>query len=40
MELKNRTVLVTGAGVRLGQAIAVSLGKQGFFCPLQRLVVM
>lgn len=29
MELKNRTVLVTGAGVRLGQAIAVSLGKQG-----------
>ena len=28
MELKNRTVLVTGAGVRLGQAIAVSLGKQ------------
>ena len=29
MELKNRTVLVTGAGVRLGQAIAVTLGKQG-----------
>ena len=29
MELKNRTVLVTGAGVRLGQAIAVSLGQQG-----------
>ena len=29
MELKNRTVLVTGAGVRLGRAIAVSLGKQG-----------
>ena len=29
MELKNRTALVTGAGVRLGQAIAVSLGKQG-----------
>ena len=29
MDLKNRTVLVTGAGVRLGQAIAVSLGQQG-----------
>ena len=29
MDLKNRTVLVTGAGVRLGQAIAVSLGLQG-----------
>ena len=29
MELKNRTVLVTGAGVRLGQAIAVSLGQRG-----------
>ena len=29
MDLKNRTVLVTGAGVRLGQAIAVSLGHQG-----------
>ena len=29
MDLKNRTVLVTGAGVRLGQAIAVSLSQQG-----------
>jgi NAD(P)-dependent dehydrogenase (short-subunit alcohol dehydrogenase family) len=29
MDLNNRTVLVTGAGVRLGQAIAVSLGQQG-----------
>ena len=29
MNLKNRTVLVTGAGVRLGQAIAVSLSQQG-----------
>ncbi len=29
MDLKNRTVLVTGAGVRLGQAIAVSLGQRG-----------
>jgi NAD(P)-dependent dehydrogenase (short-subunit alcohol dehydrogenase family) len=29
MNLKNRTVLVTGAGVRLGQAIAVSLSRQG-----------
>ena len=29
MDLKNRIVLVTGAGVRLGQAIAVSLGQQG-----------
>ena len=29
MDLKNRTVLVTGAGVRLGQAVAVSLGQQG-----------
>ena len=29
MDLKNRTVLVTGAGVRLGQAIAISLGQQG-----------
>ena len=29
MDLKNRTVLVTGAGVRLGQAIAVSLGQKG-----------
>ena len=29
MDLRNRTVLVTGAGVRLGQAIAISLGQQG-----------
>ena len=29
MDLRNRTVLVTGAGVRLGQAIAVSLGQRG-----------
>ena len=29
MDLRNRTVLVTGAGVRLGQAIAVSLCQQG-----------
>ncbi len=29
MDLKNKNVLVTGAGVRLGRAIAVSLAKAG-----------